>query len=467
MKLLKSIVFILSSVLFFSSCQDDLDDRIFPADTKSLNNFIWNAMNIFYLYKGNSPDLGDNRFSSNEAYNEFLEGFNKPEDLFNHLKAEQDRFSIIVSDFRELENALNGIRLDNGMRFGLVLDTESAQVYGYIRYVVPGSFADQVGLERGMIFNRIDGQTLNEDTNFNALFSPEVYTVGFAEFINGELTATNQEIQLIKSETTENPLHYQEVLEFGSTKVGYLVMNNFRRNFDNQLNDVFGEFKTEGINELVLDLRYNGGGDLRTAIDLSSMITGQFTGDLFINQIFNNNFDNSSANFTEKNRNDVNLNTLNLDRLYVLTTSSTASASEVVILGLAPYIDVIQIGTTTVGKFEASTTLYDSPNFRRQEASIHHNYALQPIIFKLTNANNNGGNSEGLVPQIEIQEEFEDLKQFGDTSETLLNQALIEIGVISERENKIQNYPKTKEIIEEDGSTSVDFQRMYWFFKNN
>jgi len=467
MKLLKSIFLICLCAIFLSACQDDLDDRIFPADDKALNNFIWNAMNIFYLYNDESPDLGDDRFASNEAFNQFLEDFSQPEDLFNHLKVNHDRFSIIVPDFRVLENALSGIRVDNGMRFGLVLDDETSEVYGYIRYVVTGSFAEQVGLERGMIFNRIDGQTLTEDTNFNELFSPEVYTVGFAEFIEGELTAIEQEVQLIKSETTENPIHFTDILEFGSTKVGYLVMNNFRRNFDNQLNDVFGNFKASGINELVLDLRYNGGGDLRTAIDLSSMITGQFTGDLFINQIFNDNFDNTSATFTSKNRNEVDLNSLNLDRLYVLTTSSTASASEVVILGLDPYINVVQIGTTTTGKFEGSTTLYDSPNFGRQDASIHHSYALQPIIFSLTNANNDQGSSEGLVPQIEIQEEFEDLKQFGDPTETLLNLALIEMGVISERDFSNKTNQNNRKIIGEDGKTTIDFQKMYWFFEND
>ena len=467
MKLLKSVFVVFLGIILFSACQDDLDDRIFPADSKALNNFIWNAMNIFYLYNDESPDLGDDRFASNEAYNQFLEGFSQPEDLFNHLKTNEDRFSIIVPDFRVLENALSGIRVDNGMRFGLVLDAATSEVFGYIRYVVEGSFADQLGLERGMIFNRIDGQILTENTtNFNELFSPEVYTVGFAEFIDGELVSTNQEVQLIKTETQENPIHYTDVLEFGGTKVGYLVMNNFRRNFDNQLNDVFGEFKASGINELVLDLRYNGGGDLRTAIDLSSMITGQFAGDLFINQVFNDNFDNSSATFTTRNRNEVDLNSLNLNRVYVLTTSSTASASEVVILGLQPYINVIQIGTTTTGKFEGSTTLYDSPNFGRQEASIHHSYALQPIIFSLTNANNDGGNNQGLTPQIEIQEEFQDLKPFGDSSETLLNQALIEMGLISERFDFTPIDPNRQKIIGEDAKSTIDFQKMYWFFDN-
>ncbi|MCH8534343.1 MAG: peptidase S41 [Flavobacteriaceae bacterium] len=467
MKHLKSFLYVIVIGILLVSCQDDLDDRIFPADAKALNNFVWNAMNIFYLYNEDSPDLGDDRFASNQAYNDFLEGFSQPEDLFEHLKVNEDRFSIIVSDFRVLENALSGIRVDNGMRFGLVGIDETNDVFGYIRYVVPNSPADQVGLKRGMIFNRIDGQTFTTETNFNELFSPEVYTLGLADFVEDELTSLDDEVQLIKIEISENPIHYHDILDFGSTQVGYLVMNNFRRNFDNQLNAVFGEFKAGGINELVLDLRYNGGGDLRTAIDLASMITGQFPNELFINQIYNANFDNVSANFTTQNRNEIGLNSLQLERLYVLTTSSSASASEVLILGLQPYIDVVQIGTTTTGKFEGSTTLYDSPNFRRQDASIHHNYALQPIIFSITNAIDEGGNSLGLVPEIQLSEEFRNIKAFGNLEETLLQQALIEIGVVSERKNKFKSKTYTAKILAEDGQNNIDFQRMYIDLKDD
>jgi len=466
MKLLKSFFYLITFLVVLSSCQDDLDDRIFPADSRALNSFVWNAMNIFYLYNEESSDLGDDRFSSNESFNEFLESFNQPEELFEHLKVNQDRFSVIVSDFRVLENALSGVRVDNGLRFGLVSISETSEVFGFVRYVVPNSPAAQVGIERGMIFNRIDGQTFSTDSNFNNLFSPEVFTLGFAEFIDGDLTPINSEVQLIRTEITENPIHYHDLFDFGGTQVGYLVLNNFRRNFDNELNEVFGEFKASGVNELVLDFRYNGGGDLRTAVDLSSLVTGQFTNDLLLKQVFNTNFDDLDSSFTTRNRNDVSLNSLNLERVFVLTTFSTASASEAVILGLQPYIDVIQIGGTTTGKFEASRTLYDSPNFGRQEASIQHSYALQPIVSSIQNANGETGSNQGLIPQIELQENFTNILPFGDLDETLLRQALIEIGVISDRVSTQKKPNYTVELLLEDGERNIDFQRMYWDFND-
>src|SRR5690606_22500879 len=71
---------------------------------------------------------------------------------------------------------------------------------------------------------------------------------------------------------------------------------------------------------------------------------------------------------------------LNLDKVYVLTTNRTASASELIINGLSPYIDVVQIGDRTTGKSQASVTLYDSENFSKQNANPSHKYAIQPLV---------------------------------------------------------------------------------------
>src|SRR5690606_25817068 len=79
------------------------------------------------------------------------------------------------------------------------------------------------------------------------------------------------------------------------------------------------------------------------------------------------------------------VNSLNLHQVHILTSPSTASASELVINGLRPYINVIQIGETTTGKNVGSITLYDSANFRKEGASPAHKYAMQPIVLKIVN----------------------------------------------------------------------------------
>ena len=135
------------------------------------------------------------------------------------------------------------------------------------------------------------------------------------------------------------------------------MYNGFRQNFDSELNNAFADFKANGVQDLVIDVRYNSGGSIETCNDLASMVTGQFNGELFITQVYNDNFDDFERDFNNKISTDESINSLNLSKVYILTTGSSASASELLISGLMPYVDVKQIGTTTVGKFQGSTTL--------------------------------------------------------------------------------------------------------------
>ena len=105
----------------------------------------------------------------------------------------------------------------------------------------------------------------------------------------------------------------------------------------------------------------------------------------------------------------------------------TASASELLINGLEPYINVVQIGERTTGKFQASTTLYDSEDFGRRGANPNHTYAIQPMIFKTLNANGKTDYHDGLNPDIELIEDIENLGIIGDLNEPLLQAALNDI----------------------------------------
>ncbi len=463
MRFLNRIGVLLCILIMGVSCQDDFDDVISPTSNLDIQNFVWEAMNVFYLYKSDVPNLSE-RNSSDADFNEFISGFDSPEDLFENLLREDDRFSVIVSDFRVLEEALQGQTLSNGMRFGLVLIQDTNQVFGYARYVVPNSSASAQGVERGMIFNQIDGTSLNE-TNFRDLLAPEQYSIGLAELQNGQLQSTGESILLNKSDLVENPVHIATTLEISGQNIGYLMYNGFRSNFESELNQAFGNFVANGVTELVLDLRYNGGGSINTAKDLASMITGQFDGQVFAKERFNENFDEETLFFDDQTAGGENINNLNLDRVFVLTTGSTASASELVINALNPYISVIKIGTTTTGKFQGSTTLYDSPDFRRQGANPNHFYALQPLILEIENADGFTGFTEGFDPEIELEEDFFNLGVLGDPSEPLLARALQEIGVgfqkpiLTEETNKSINLELKN--LGESEMHLPNYQRMY------
>ncbi|MFO7746005.1 MAG: S41 family peptidase [Psychroflexus sp.] len=467
MKLFRFIVASSLSLLLLYSCQDDRDDNISNinelANQENIKDFIWKAMNLFYVYKSDSPDLANDRFDNNNItdYRNFLNKIDSPVDFFFSLLADQDRFSFIVSDFVTLEQSLDGISRSNGMAFGLIQYEGTNTVFGYIRYVVPGSPADVAGLERGVIFNRIDGNLFTPQTNFNLLLSPDSYTIGLADLQDRVLTSRDEEVSLSKIQLTENPIHEHKVLDVDGLKVGYLMYNNFRTPFNAELNTVFSNFASEGITDLVLDLRYNSGGSIETAKDLSSMITGQFNGQIFAKQLFNENFEEENLIFDNEISTGETINSLNLSRVYVLTTESSASASELLINALNPYINVVQIGSTTEGKFEGSATLYDSPDYSRRDVNLNHTYAIQPLILKTANKDGFTDFFDGLPPDINQNENFENLGTLGNVQEVLLNRALQEISPGFAPSSLQEKNRIPVEIIGENQMFDPSYQRMY------
>jgi C-terminal processing protease CtpA/Prc len=123
------------------------------------------------------------------------------------------------------------------------------------------------------------------------------------------------------------------------------------------------------------------------------------------------------------------INSLNLNKVYVITSRSTASASELVINGLAPYIDVVQIGLTTRGKPQASITLYDSQDYTRNNVNPNHTYALQPLIYESENANGFSEYYNGISPSSDFTtgEDYDNLGQLGNVEERLLAIAIADI----------------------------------------
>lgn len=467
MKNIYLLLFFGSSLLWNTACFKDNDDVLVEADSSEIKDFIWRGMNRFYLYKATSENLGDNRFDGSSAYQEFLASFDSPEALFDNLQVAIDEFSFLVDDYIALENSFNGISKNNGMEFRLNRYKEDpTKVFGFVRLVLPGTDAEAKGLTRGVIFNRIDGQQITED-NFRSLLAPDTYTIGLATLENEIVTEIDQTITLTKVEYTENPVFINKVIEEEGKKIGYFMYNAFNDSFDPQLNAAFAKFKAENIEDLVLDLRYNGGGNVETAKDLASMITGQFTGEVFSTEEWNEEFqeafladnpDRLINRFDTTISNGDNINSLQLNRVFVLTTRSSASASELIINALNPYIDVIQVGTTTRGKFQASITLYDSDNFRRLQANPGHTYAMQPLVLKSLNAVGFTDYFEGFAPDIELEEDFNNPGILGTPEEPLFKAALDNIFA----RKSLKNSNKTTfSFVGESGQSRLNYQKMF------
>ncbi|MBZ9728910.1 peptidase S41 [Salegentibacter sp. JZCK2] len=478
MKINKLILLLFLATGILSSCSKDQDDERFPVveggeepgETPNLEieNYLYDAMSIYYVYEADVPELGEDYFDSEEDKNEWLASFDSPEDLFrNGLKvpAPKDRFSFITNDYTILENNQSGIRTTTGMKYGLVRYGE-AGVLAYVRYVILGSPADEAGVTRGMLFTEIDGEAMNL-TNYQSLLARDGYTISIAEVNdNNEISETGETFELNKVQITENPILVSKVLDIDGINVGYVMYNSFTADFDDELNAVFGDLQAQGIDELVLDLRYNGGGSVESAVDLSSMVTGQFNGEIFSKQNWNDLLQNQFTEeqlvdrFNDEIRTGETINSLNLSKVYIIGTSSTASASELVMNGLAPYINVIHVGESTVGKFQAAAPLYDSPNYTRQNRNPNHKYVIQPLIYEARNSNDVAYSEEGLIPDIEAEEDILNLIKLGTTEEPLLASALADI-TGNRMAIPTLSYDSRFSKIGESGETDIDYQRMY------
>jgi C-terminal processing protease CtpA/Prc len=439
-KIIQLSILVFISFFVFQSCQKDADDEIIstPEDV-SIQNFIWKGLNQYYLWQPDVPNLADNRFRTQSERDAFLKNYKVPEELFDALRVSPtiDRFSWMVDDYTVLEQQLQGTTKSTGVEFRLSRYSDgSNEIFGYVYYIIPGSDAAKKEIKRGDVFTAVNGTPLTVSNYESLLFgSDDDFTLNMANITNNNIIPNNKSVSLTKTVLSENPILVNKVISTGGKKIGYLMYNGFYSDFDSQLNTVFGEFKSQGITDLVLDLRYNSGGSVRTATYLASMITGQFTGKVFakqqwnpkINDYFEKNDPDGLSNFFTDKIGSSPINSLNMTKVYILTTKSSASASELVINGLKPHINVVQIGDATTGKNVGSVTLYDSPDFTEKNKNPKHKYAMQPIVLKIVNSAGFGDYFNGLAPTHELKETISTFGILGNENEPLLKLAIAKI----------------------------------------
>ena len=446
----KYIALFLGLGLLVTSCKSDDDGGVDgpngpdPNGTNlDVQDFMWKAMNLWYFWQADVEDLADDRFSTDAEYTEFLESESDPADFFNNkLRFSEDRFSFFSDDFKELTDNLSGVSRSNGVEFRLYFFEDSNDIFGFVRYIVPNSDASTKDISRGDIFTGVDGQTLNENNYRDLLFGDnDTYTLNMASIGGGEITPNGEEVSLTKEEgLSENPVFIVKSFDIAGQKIGYLMYNGFTNEYDEDLNDAFGQLLADGVTDLVLDLRYNSGGSVNSSRLLSSMIYGTNTNDLYLRQRWNAKIqaafsaEDLEDYFASQTGNGSAINTLNLTRVYILTTGSTASASELVINGLDPYINVIKIGTTTTGKNEFSLTMVDDPDrdgapfiytpSRENQINPDNSWAIQPLVGRNENADGFSDYTAGFDPDHQLAEDFENPGVLGDANEPMLARAI-------------------------------------------
>ena len=364
-------------------------------------HFVRELMNDIYLWREDTVDLNPNTFDN-------------PITAFYGLKSKaitasgksKDEFSGMMWYDDYIQRYVDGVEFSIGAHISAsnLDEADDGKALSLtIAYVEEGSPAALDGLKRGDKIIEINGQKISEAISFSAKvdlyysIANPTSTSGIRLNVLALGTTESNEFYLRPTDVTINPVIHSQIISENSNTFGYLVLNTFSSDLVTpQLQETFADFSSAGVNELILDLRYNGGGSIYSAQRLAYMIAGEantkdktfstaqwnsrhpnfdpITGELLADEIF----------IPTEEDNSTPLNSLNLNRVTVLTTGATCSASELVMNALKGIdIEVVQIGNTTCGK---PYGFYGIPNCE---------LVYFPVQFQTINAKGFGSYADG------------------------------------------------------------------------
>ena len=430
----KTLVFLFfASFFLLVSCENNIADDCSQA---SVNRHAFAYLKEWYLWYEHIPAVNPADYESLDkmiADVKYRDG-----DVLI------DRFSYAVKK-TEHDDYYAGKRY--GMGMSMQRDEENAV---YISMVYPESPAGVAGLKRGQRILAMNGVTV-EELDENAAYNKEHSNdAGFEEktdwnnVYNAENKGEAVQFKVLEEgeefETTvvlddyigKSVLAYK-VLDNNSVKTGYIHFKSFITSSEDELNEVFDHFKEENVEQLVLDLRYNGGGLVKIARQLVNLIAGdKVKGENVIKLIYNDKHPEQNTSY----KGEVLENSLsNVKKVAVIVSSGTASASEMVINSLTPYVEVSLIGSTTYGK----PVGMNSKDICDQ--------TIVPITFKYANSQDYGDFFLGMEADCAANDDFR--HDFGDEREEELSVALYRLSNGTCPENAIAKNLKKQRKIEE------------------
>jgi carboxyl-terminal processing protease len=422
---MKKLIFL--PIIFFALFTSCKKDPVLPDNTLTpsmARDSLYYIMKEWY-YWYNKPEASGINASNKENYTD-------PYELLNAMRyKELDRWSF-VADYDEFNAEMQGEFVGHGFRIG-VDKTGKAR----IAMIYKNSILYSNGVRRGWIIKTINGVDpapiliANDGAAYTKLIGAS--TAGITNvFVFTKPDGTDLTVSATKSSFIVNTVLAYDTLRLKSGVTGHLVFESFITPSSAELATAFAYFKANNIKDLILDLRYNTGGYLNIAQTLASYIAGDgVQGSVFAKLQYNDQHQDANSNFAFK----TTPYSLALSRLMVITTRSTASASEAVMNGLKPVLNVVSFGDTTNGK---PTGMNGWP--------IGKKYYMWPVTFKMVNAQNQGEYFKGIYPAKTLPDDI--THDFSDRNELCLKEAIyyLENGTVSPKgSQEFKRYPQFSE----------------------
>ena len=391
----RTIICILCGLLL--ACNDNRSDSLIEGDSgfcsvPEQNRFVHELLQDVYLwYQDVLPQI--NYFS-----------FSSPLQTLVSLRSKQDRFST-VTNAAAFESLFNEGQY---LGYGFSVMTE-ADGSARLRCVYDDSPAGRAGLQRGdeiLTVNNQSAQSISLAFAWTSIFGPDQEGYPVSMLVRKK-DGSVSDVQMLKTLVNINTVLHTSLIPDGNEQIGYLVYNSFLTTSNAELADAFATLNAAGVNRLILDMRYNGGGSVAVANTLASYLyTNSSSIQLFARLQNNDKYRSRDSFYLFRSL----LNQLDLQQLVVITTAATCSASEMIINGLKPYLNVMTVGSTTCGKPVGMN------GYR------YCDQLLLPVSFAVYNSNNEGDYFNGIEARCPAQDEV--TAAFGDEQEAMLSAAL-------------------------------------------
>ena len=439
---------LLALCIVMPGCRKMMPDEYKQLDVETrtqrayVNLFAWNVMDSFYLWKDEiAPALA--------SWQNWEEPVAKVAEVrYKDADGEEiDRWTMLTDDMDGVVGSVSGHTRTLGMDFQLYYtDKTHDRICAVVTYTYAGSPAEKAGIGRGDAIMKVDGREITPD-NYRELVGDGLLGGGTVQV---DLSG-GRSLSLTAVDMYEDPVQTACVLEGADgRRVGYLHYTSFTLDSCEDLVEVFSRFVDAGIDDLVLDLRYNGGGYVIAEEVLASMLAPVEA--VEAESVFSKEIHNAAlAGEDEDTRFQKSFlysyggalqivitagANPDLRRLYVLTTGSSASASESLVCGLKPYMDVILLGARTSGKYCAGFLLSaedwyegvkDSLDEGEYEKALPYvdNWGMYVMYSRYTDCNGvTLSMPDGIAPDVEVDDNPLDGYALGDPRETMLAAAL-------------------------------------------